>query len=286
MKRSILSVVMVLLVCTGAYAESSVWKVQKGKSVAYLGATFHLLRRTDYPLPPEFDKAYRAAAIIVFEADINKLKEPATQLRLQTKAMYADGSTVDKHLSAPAYEALRAYCETSSFPLQEFSRYKPSILMVTLTLMELIKMGASRQGVDEYFYELATREKKVIEGLETVDEQIDYLVSMADGNEDEFVTYSLRDMLTIRQQFDSIVNAWRKGDAEKLDALLIAELKALQPKLYKKLITDRNRNWLSLIAARQNQSRTRFILVGMGHLVGPDGIIEALKKQGYKVDRL
>ncbi|MCG2679843.1 MAG: TraB/GumN family protein [Kiritimatiellae bacterium] len=27
-------------------------------------------------------------------------------------------------------------------------------------------------------------------------------------------------------------------------------------------------------------------MVGAGHLVGPDGIIEALKKKGYKVDKL
>jgi uncharacterized protein YbaP (TraB family) len=32
--------------------------------------------------------------------------------------------------------------------------------------------------------------------------------------------------------------------------------------------------------------RTEFILVGAAHLVGPDGIIEALKKKGYQVDKL
>jgi len=38
-----------------ASAESSVWKVSKGASVLYVGATCHLLREADFSLPPEFD---------------------------------------------------------------------------------------------------------------------------------------------------------------------------------------------------------------------------------------
>ena len=93
-------------------------------------------------------------------------------------------------------------------------------------------------------------------------------------------------MKTARQQFEILVQAWRKGDAEKIDELMAEDIKASQPKLYKKLITDRNRNWLPLIEAGQKRLQTRFVLVGVGHLVGPDGIIETLKKKGYKVEKL
>ena len=137
-----------------------------------------------------------------------------------------------------------------------------------------------------FFYGLANKDKKIVEGLDTVEEQIDYVVSMADGNEDDFVAYSLNDMKTIKQQFEVLANAWRKGDAEKLDELMVTELKTKLPKLYKKLITDRNSNWLPLIDAHMKTPQTEFILVGAGHLVGPEGIIEALKKMGYIVDKL
>jgi uncharacterized protein YbaP (TraB family) len=43
---------------------------------------------------------------------------------------------------------------------------------------------------------------------------------------------------------------------------------------------------LPLIDAYQKTLRTKFVLVGVDHLVGPDGIIAALKKKGYKVDKL
>jgi uncharacterized protein YbaP (TraB family) len=285
-KKGILSVMMVLFVCTWALAESSVWKVQKDKSVIYLGATCHILRETDYPLPPEFGKAYKASEIVVFEADIGKLQDPSMQRKLLAQAMYADGSTIDKHLSAQAYDKLSEYCQSNNIPLQAFKQFKPSILIVTLETMELMKLGVTQQGVDLFFYGLANKDRKIVEGLETVEEQIDYIISMADGNEDDFVTYSINDMKTIKQQFEVLINAWRKGDAEKLNELMVTELKAKLPKLYKKLVTDRNSKWFPLIEAYMNTPQTEFILVGAGHLVGPEGIIEVLKKKGYTVEKL
>lgn len=286
MRHVIVSIVLVLFVCTGASAESSVWKAQKDGAVIYLGGTFHVLRESDYPLPAEFDTAYKASGVVVFETDLGALQSPSAQRKLLAKALYADGSTIDKHLSARVYDELSAYCEANGIPLTALNRFKPSMLMTTLTVMELTKLGVTRRGVDQFFHELAGRDGKRVEALETADVQIDYLVSMADGNEDEFVTHSIRDMGTVRQQFEALADAWRTGDAGRLNELLVAEFKTGQPKLYGKLIIDRNRNWLPLIEAYRKAPRTAFILVGAAHLVGPDGILEALKEKGYRVEKL
>lgn len=286
MKRFILSIALVVFACTGVSAESSVWKAQKGNSIIYLGGTCHLLRETDFPLPPEFDTAYKASDIVVFETDIGRLQDLSVQQMFLAKAMYDDGSTIDKHLSARTFGELSAYCAANGIPLDALRQFKPSMLMITLTVMELMKLGVTQQGVDQFIYERANKDRKIVEGLETVDEQFKYVISMADGNEDEFVMYSIRDMKTVKQNYESLVNAWRTGDAEKLNELMVAEIKTQLPNLYKKLISDRNRNWLPLIEAYQKRPRTKFILVGVAHLVGPDGIIETLRKKGYKVDKL
>ncbi len=287
MKRVILSLLLVLIACTWASGESSVWKAQKGNSLIYLGGTCHILRATDYPLPPEFDQAYKASQMVVFETDIGMLQDASLQQKLLTKAMYTNGSTVEKHLSPKVYGELSTFCEANGIPLKVLSQFKPAMIMLTLTVIELKKLGVTEEGVDQFFYGLANADKKPIEGLETVDEQIDYMATMADGNEDEFVSYSIKDMKTIEKQFDSLATAWRKGDAKKLNELMVTDLKSRQPKLYKKLITDRNRNWLPLIDAYQKTPQTELILqLVSANLVGPDGLIESLKKKGYKVDKL
>lgn len=275
-----------IFACSWAAAETSVWQAKKGDEVIYLGGTFHLLRKADYPLPPEFERAYRAADLILFETDIARLQEQATQQKLLSMAMYGDGSTIDRHLSPKVYKELTAYCAANGLPLQAMRKFKPSFLIVTLTVLEMNRLGAVQQGVDQFFYRLALKDGKRVEGLESVDEQLDYLVNMADGFEDDFVTYSLNDLNNSSQQFEELSTAWRSGNDVKLDELMSEEMKALFPKLYRKLIVERNRRWLPIIESRQNPRKTKFVLVGAGHLVGPDGIVAALKKKGYKVEKL
>ena len=286
MKRFIMGIILVMLASTWAAAASSVWEARKDGHIIYLGGTVHVLRPSDFPPPPEFDRAYKAADTLVFETDMGKLKDPAVQQLLAAKATYTDGSTIDKHLSPRTFQELSAYCAANGIPLAALRQFKPSLLIVTLTFLELKKLGVTEEGIDAYYYDRAKQDGKTIKGLETVNQQIDYLVTMADGMEDAFVSYSIEDMKGAGETFDALASAWRTGDAGKLNELMVAEMKDRWPRLYRKLITQRNNNWLPEIEALGKAPGTAFILVGAGHLVGPDGLIAALKRRGYRVERL
>lgn len=286
MVRLVAALVLVLLACSAALAASSVWQARKGDRIIYLGGTCHVLRDADYPLPAEYDRAYAAADLVVFETDIGRLGEPEIQQKLLAGAVYADGSTVDRHLSPKVYRELRAYCEKSGIPLELLGTLKPSLLVVTLTMLELKKLGVTSQGVDQHFYDRAKRDGKPIEGLETLEQQLNYILTMADGDEDGFVSQSLRDLRSAGEQFDALAGAWRRGDDASLEALMLADFKARQPKTYERLITERNRSWLARIDAPRKSHRTPFYLVGAGHLVGKDGILAELARKGYTVVRL
>lgn len=286
MKKFSLSILLVLLICTQSMAESTVWKIQKGGSVMYLGGTFHLLRQSDFPIPPEFYEAYGKSEIIVFETDIAKLEDPSTQQALMAKAMYTDGSTIENHLSPETYRLLKDYCASNAIPLEALKQFKPSIVLVTIATMELVKFGVVQEGVDMVFYQLAIQDNKVVEGLETVEEQINFIVSMGNGIEDAFVSHSIRDLKSIKQQYEKIVKAWKKGDVKQLNDLMIVDLKTKTPKVYKELITDRNKNWLPVIDSYQKTPQKEFILVGAAHLIGTEGILNDLKRKGYKVEKI
>jgi hypothetical protein len=58
------------------------------------------------------------------------------------------------------------------------------------------------------------------------------------------------------------------------------------PSIYNKLFTRRNRNWIPEIKKLMNQHGDALIIVGAGHLVGKDSVIELMKKKGYKVSQL
>ncbi|MEI6972451.1 MAG: TraB/GumN family protein, partial [bacterium] len=199
---------------------------------------------------------------------------------------YSDGTKVADHLKDSTYAELSAYCVSNRVPLALLEHFKPGMLMVTIGLMELMKLGVTQQGVDMVYHQRAVADRKTIKELETIDEQISYIASMVDGCEDEFVTYSLRDMRNIKSQFDDLVSAWRKGDSERLGDMLMAELKTTVPGLYEKLVLARNKNWLPMMEGFAGTPEVEFVLVGVAHLVGPDSVIEALSKKGYKVEKL
>ncbi len=286
MKNPVLGIALITLACTWASAETSVWKAQKDGSVMYLGGTCHLLRQSDFPLPPEFDQAYRSSDVLVFETDIGALQDPLTQQLLMTKAMYADGSTIDQHLSSSVYKALSEYCTSNSIPLAAFKHFKPSIIAMTLTTMELMKTGVTREGADIFFYQQAIQDKKPVRNLETIDEQISFIINMGKGHEDELITHTIAEIQTIEQDYEAMVDAWKTGDALKLNELMLSKMKNKTPQIFNELVVDRNENWLPLIAAFRETPEKEFILVGVGHLVGADGIIESLKKTGYTIEKM
>ncbi len=286
MRKNMLSIMLAVATGTGVMAESSVWKAQKGDAVIYLGGTCHLLRAEDYPLPPEFEHAYQSADTLVFETDINKLKSPAMTQLLISQAVYTDGSTVEGHLQPATFAKLRDYCASNNIPLTALQQFKPSMLMTTLTVIELMKIGAGRDGVDMFFHNQAARDNKPVQFLETVEAQIDFLLSMGQGYEDAFVEYSLSDLGSVKERFDEIVKAWKLGEEGKIDDVFIAQLKTKMPKVYQQLIVKRNRDWLPILEAYIKTPATEFVLVGIAHLAGKDGLIKLLEKKGYTVEKL
>jgi uncharacterized protein YbaP (TraB family) len=65
----------------------------------------------------------------------------------------------------------------------------------------------------------------------------------------------------------------------------IKEDKKLIP-IYEKLVIERNRKMVSKIEEYLKEKETFFVIVGAGHLVGNQGIIELLKGKGFLLEQL
>ena len=285
MKKLMLGVILNLIVNFSVSADTSLWKVQLNTSVTYLGGTCHVLREADYPLPEEFEKAYEDSDIIVFETEIGELNSIGTQEMIVRKGIYNDGLSLDKVLSHKTYDILRRYCESLGIPVSSLNKLKPSLVVLTLLGLELQKMGVDQTGVDSYFHHKATMEGKKAEGLESVKEQIEFVLSMGRDNEDDFIEHSIKDLKKTRGIINELITAWKQGDEDKLYEVFVAQMKKDYPDLYETLLAGRNREWLPAIERYLQTPQKEFILVGVGHLVGEDGIIEHLRRRGYKINK-
>ena len=51
----------------------------------------------------------------------------------------------------------------------------------------------------------------------------------------------------------------------------------------KRMLNDRNERWVPVIQELVRGGKNVMIIVGAGHLVGDKGVVELLKKKGFKV---
>jgi uncharacterized protein YbaP (TraB family) len=264
----------------------SLWKVEGGSNTVFLLGSIHVLKAADFPLAAPLQEAFSNAQVAVFETDMEKLADRRVRERLASKAKLPDGETLKQRLSAETYAALASHAKEVGLPMKSLESMKPPMAAIALTLEALTKMGADpEKGLDQYFYGLARKDGKPTVGLESVDFQIDLATSFSPEEENLVVTKSLDDLDKIKQKYGEMVQAWRTGDSAAIESLLNEILRGA-PALFKKLVTDRNKRWIPKIEELLRGERSAIVIVGVGHLVGSEGVVELLKKNGWKITQL
>lgn len=278
------SFLLLLLVvfCSGVCAETSLYEISKGDRKLYLGGTIHLLRTSDFPFPEEFEQAYQLSDTLVLETDLQKASAPEYGQKFAQAMMYTNGSNLSKELSPEIWKALQAYGEQRQFPIQQMIIFKPMFVSLMMTVTEAQRLGMG-QGVDAYFDRKARSANKPLGELETGDDVIGYMEKIADVDPDQLMRSTLRDLKKIDSMIDTMVAHWRKGNLKALDKEMAESMRQEAPEVYQVLVTERNQHWLPQITQMLATPETELVLVGSLHLSGKQGLLELLKKQGYKV---
>jgi uncharacterized protein len=277
---------LIIFAAANAGAESSVWQVSSSRVTVYLAGSSHVLRASDHPLPAEFGMAYRNSGRIILEAPLTEMENPEYLGKLMQAATYPDGTTLRQHISAGAYARAEAFCKERNYPIEQFQLFRPWMLTMTLTMLEMARIGADpAYGVDNTFNGKAQADGKKIGSLETVDQQIGFLTLLDDSMGDEQIMETVDELKKIGENGPDILDAWKKGDESRIEELNLQELKA-HPKLYQALLVDRNRIWIRNIEGYLAGPENTMVIVGVAHLVGKDGVVDLLRKRGYKVSKL
>lgn len=274
-----------LLLTLGLQA-ASVWKVSNEQHSLYIGGTMHVLTPKDYPLAKEYDLAYKAADKVIFETDMQTASSPEFSQKLMSQMMYNDGTTINQVLKPDTYKALAIHLSSREIPMQTLASYKPSLLAISLSFIELKAMGYSSEGVDMFYTNMAKAHGKEQGWLETPDEQLAFLAKLAGDDPNAMVEYTLKDIIKMPEMFAKLHSTWLAGDMQGMADVGITTFKADYPVIYKSLLVARNNNWLPQIVNMLNDSPIEFVLVGALHLSGPDSLLTMLKSKGYRVKKL
>ena len=98
--------------------------------------------------------------------------------------------------------------------------------------------------------------------------------------QDSLVVEALQGASTEITQVRTLMTAWLAGDVKVLERLLVDSAKDA-PAIHQALFIDRNKRWVPKIEACLATGRC--MVVGAGHLVGVDGLVDLLSRRGYRL---
>jgi uncharacterized protein YbaP (TraB family) len=264
-----------------------VWEISKSGRSLFLGGSVHLLRPGDYPMPAAFDYAYDNSAILVLEADVDRMSDPDILQYQEDALTLPEGQTLQTVLEEAVYQRLETVVGGPE-SMSEIFRYKPSAIINDLQILYLQAFGFTEDGADFYYLEKAKTEVKTLDFLEAITLQIDMIGSMADGIENEYVSEALDELnfpLSYALGVGVLVSEWKAGEATALKASLDAQ-KTTWPAIYQTTVVDRNMAWLPKIEAYLTTDPVEFVIVGLAHAHGEDGLLIRLQNKGYAIKQL
>jgi uncharacterized protein YbaP (TraB family) len=272
-----------LSVSQGAYAKSFFWKIQSATTTVYLLGSIHFAKPDIYPLDQKVESAFNKASFLVVELDQKQLDQDSMRRHILKHGMYEKPDSVESHISESTLKLLKDYLNRYDMPLEGYNRMKPGFLAMTLSIAHVIRLGyLPDYGIDMYFLNKA-QDKTVLQ-LETYADQLDLFFDMPD--EELFLKHTLSQLEDIEQQIDETVTAWKNGDTQQMVENVLIEPQQEYPELrdvYTKIYTDRNIKMTNKIIQYLKQDSIYFVVVGAGHLIGDQGIVNLLQERGYKV---
>ena len=280
---SFASVTLLVLFCLlprSAFASSCVWKVTgPGGGTIYLGGSVHALRSGDYPLPAAYNRAFDASSRVVFENDPKAGSREAKEL--VRAGMYPKGDTLKNHVDPRTYAYIRRFFALVNVPETEFPKCRPWLLNVLLSSPSYEHW---QLGIERYLQRRAATKSKAVSGLESPKEHNSFFVDLND-RESEALLLILFINAAREGTSASMISAWRRGDVEMLNRILRESFQDF-PSLARRLIDMRNQNWLPKIDGYLRSGQTYFVVVGAGHMGGPNGLLALLKARGCQFEQL
>ena len=282
----LLHLLVVAFPVRGAGDPLPVFSLTNGQASVILLGSVHMAYESLYPLRDDIEQAFANADALVVEVDVSGDKGERIKALFRERGTLPAGQRLQDHLSDESLAALDAYLAERNLPLELFESLRPGLVVLTLSSLRLEELGLdARLGIEQHFLRQLAGEQRVIE-LESAEQQVELLLDFPEA--DQLMARNLRELEQAEDTLQPLYTAWLAGDLDELDRLLLREERAANPQfepIYERLYDERNRDMTRKISDLMTQEGQFFVIVGAGHLVGEQGIIQLLERAGFSPQR-
>ncbi len=252
----------------------------------HLLGSIHFANDSFYPLSSEIMQAWQASEVLLVEVDESLLSAQEQRDLINKNGYYQEGESLLTKMTPATQSMLKALLADFGLSLQDVSHWRPGLLVASLTAMQAQHLGYDAGlGIDRYFLDLA-RGSKTVRQIESFAAQMALLAELPD--DDDSLRRNFEQMRDYDKTWEATVLAWKQGDAASLYEYAIAQPLREAPELedfFDTLFFDRHPKMLAAVESCFSRQEHCFVVLGAGHMVGPEGLVDALKQRGYRVQQ-
>jgi uncharacterized protein YbaP (TraB family) len=267
--------------------QSLLWKIEGAglSQPSYLFGTIHMIPKEDYFLPSGLDEAFDKSHKVVFEIDLDEMSEMGSMMGMLSNLMMKDGVTLKDLLTAQEYNEVSAYFDKMGIPMFLLGNVKPMFLSM-LTEVNINPSDMESENLVSYemeLYDRAQKSNKDVDGLETMNYQLSLFDSIPYKEQAKMLIDAVHGTNTESDMFDQTLDLYKQQNIEGMINMVDDTKPSGDNGSYENvLINNRNRNWIPVMSKMMTTGSV-FFAVGAGHLAGENGVINLLKKAGYKL---
>jgi len=261
-------------------ANSLLWKIS-GKGIeqpSYIFGTIHIIPKDDFFFTDLMKEKFDSCQKLILEIDINlSLSE---QINAAKKMMLPDGKTLSDYMTDKEFSELKTdLLDTLKIKESTFKRMQNIKPLISSSLIINDLIGKSKTYEKE-FNKRAKKNRMAVEGLETLDFQLDLINNVSIEDQIKMLTEDISSE-NLMVDYYKMVEIYKKQNLDSLKTLIDSD--DSMEKLSDDFLKNRNSEWISKIEELIKENPV-FIAVGAGHLAGKDGILNLLKERGYSIE--
>ncbi|MBQ4406012.1 MAG: TraB/GumN family protein [Bacteroidales bacterium] len=270
------------------------------KKPSYVIGTCHVVKASFLDTIPGANRVIDDVEQVYGELDMRHISNQDTLLSIAKMMMLPSDSVATEIMTEQEFDELcRVVNENYNIDLKNpqyalLLQFYPVVLMTTIgQVSEMMKLqkamaeGTATESpepiIDMFIQQKAIGQSKPVFGLEYYSFQVEMLTTLLD--------------MPLHEQYVKMIESFgNKAEGEKIVKSLVDAYKSfnlasindvLQSEndfgnVESKVFDSRNENWAQKMPSIMSEKSTLFA-VGVGHLIGDKGILNLLKKQGYKV---
>jgi len=279
----LLPVLLLGFLTAPAQAKPPVWVVHGPHATLVLFGSIHLLPPGLDWEPAQLKAALGKADELWFEIPI----DPAASLQAgqlaAERGFLPPGGSLSRELDADARLKLAKAALSCGLAVDKLDVLRPWYAELALSVASYRQYGVGvESGVEETLS--AANPHIFRRAFETIPEQIGYLSSASEPDQLASLKETLGELDEGPAVYQRLLDAWMAGDPARIERETLDPLIKQAPGEYRALVVERNHRWIKLINQRLAGQGEAVMVVGAGHLIGPDSLPALLRAEGVRVD--